>query len=323
VSIPTAWRDALERRRRQFAFTPQSTLRLLHDEDPYFRCDRFGPVCWFYCYRQPNSKDLLNMSAFAALADCPHWKAQLMQDRGRDPQTRQQWTADEADELSEWIGVEEGLSYYFRSAQGLSPGLFLDQRANRRWLRAQAHDKRVLNLFSYTGGFSLNAAAAGASEVVSVDLSRAFVNWSQTNFELNGLSNANDKDAADTKSSDTHCEFWATDVRSFLRGCAKRQRDFDLIICDPPSFARSRQGTFRIEKDLASLLAQIDAVLAPGGTLFFSSNYEKWDKTDLQRSVRQTLSSDCFSEIETPPLDADCTDATVNQRLKALVLERR
>ncbi len=275
------------------------------------------------------------MSAFAALADCPHWKAQLMLDRGRDPQTRQQWGSDEADGLAEWIGVEEGLRYYFRSAQGLSPGLFLDQRANRRWLRTQAYNKRVLNLFSYTGGFSLNAAAAEATEVVSVDLSRAFIDWSQANFALNGLNNTDSDgtngldsskngDAVDeAHSTNAQYEFWATDVRYFLRGCAKRRRQFDLIVCDPPSFARSREGTFRIERDLGSLLAQIETVLAPDGTLFFSTNYEKWDKTDVHRYVRQTLPKDGFAEIETPPIDADCADAASNQRLKALALYRR
>ena len=125
-----------------------------------------------------------------------------MQQRGQDPHSRQQFHSDMPDE---WTAEEEGLRYYLRRNQSLSPGLFLDQRANRRWLRDQSTDRSVLNLFSYTGGFSLNAAFGGAHQVVSVDLSRSFLAWSRANFALNKI------DAE-------HHEFWLPMPATFFAG---------------------------------------------------------------------------------------------------------
>ncbi|MGY8822478.1 MAG: class I SAM-dependent rRNA methyltransferase [Candidatus Latescibacterota bacterium] len=303
-AVPPIWQKALALRRQRFAIHPQSTLRLLDAEDDFIRCDRLGPVCWFYCYHLPTEKDLRAMAAFAELAGCPHWHVQHMQDRGHDPQTRAQWGSEVP---NEWIANEEGLDYYFRREQGLSPGLFLDQRANRRWLQQQARGRRVLNLFSYTGGFSLNAARGGAEQVASVDLSRTFLDWSKANFALNGITGK-------------EWEFWAADARYFLRGCAKRHRRFDLVVCDPPSFARGPEGVFRLEKDLGGLLAQIDAVLEKDGILFLSTNYEKWDQDTLGRHIRETLDDRKYLAIELPPPDADQSSA--NARLKGLALRR-
>ncbi len=302
TAIPPSWREALYARQRHFAIEANATLHLFDDDS--IRCDRFGPVCWFYSYRPPSPQDLQAMAAFAELAACPHWNVQHMQDRGRDPQARVQWGSASPDE---WIADEEGLAYYFRRQQGLSPGLFLDQRANRRWLRKQAQGRRVLNLFSYTGGFSLNAARGEAAEVVSIDLSRNFLDWSKANFSLNDL-------------EATTTEFWAADARYFLRGCAKRGRRFDLIVCDPPSFARGPEGVFRIEKDLGALLQQIDAALDRDGILLLSTNYEKWDSHAFKHCVRQTLGTAAYQTIALPPPDADCSKK--DARLKALALHR-
>jgi 23S rRNA (cytosine1962-C5)-methyltransferase len=302
--VPPSWQQALQARKQHFALRADSTLRLLDGEDDAIRCDRFGPVCWFYSYRAPSQKDLVAMAAFAEMAGCPHWRVQLMQDRGRDPQARAQWGSAVPDE---WVANEEGLDYYFRRQQGLSPGLFLDQRANRRWLATQARGRRVLNLFSYTGGFSLNAARGGATQVVSIDLSRNFLDWSKANFALNNL-------------EETTAEFWAADARYFLRGCAKRNRLFDLIICDPPSFARGPEGVFRIEKDFGELLQQIDSALASDGILLLSTNYEKWDLRAFQRCVQQALGARAYQNIALPPPDADLDNT--NSGLKALALRR-
>ena len=76
-----------------------------------------------------------------------------------------------------WIACEGRLQFEFRREQGLSPGLFLDQRRNRKWVLENAHDCDVLNLFCYTGGFSVAAAIGGAAKVVSVDLSKTFMAW--------------------------------------------------------------------------------------------------------------------------------------------------
>ena len=304
--IPEHWQQALDMRRAHFSIAEWDSLRLLHSEDVHIRCDRLGPVCWFYCYRLPTSEHIAAMADFAAAADSPHWCAQRMQDRGRDPHLRWQHSSGAPEQ---WTASEGDLRYSFRRAQGLSPGLFLDQRANRRWLRAQSAGCRVLNLFSYTGGFSLNAARGGASQVVSVDLSRTFLDWSRTNFALNGIE------------ADAH-EFWATDARYFLRGCAKRGRRFDIVVCDPPSFARASQGVFSLKKDLADLLRQIDEVLEPGGLVLLSTNYEKWDQRTFVERVHQVLREGHYEPVGLPELDIDVATDDVSHRLKALALRK-
>ena len=127
----------------------------------------------------------------------------------------------------DWVGSEHGLKFVFKSNQGWSPGLFLDQRANRNWVHQNSAGKTVLNLFCYTGGFSVAAAKGGAERVESVDTSAATLNWSKENFA------ANDIDVSQHG-------FFKSDAREFLKIAKKKERQFDTIICDPPSFARSK-----------------------------------------------------------------------------------
>ena len=287
--LPPAWREALAYRMQHFALHPETTLRLLHDEDPRVRCDRFGPLCWFYWYGSvlPTANDLADMQCLARAVESPHWLARLMRDRGQDPQAVSAWGSTE---IAQWIAAEDDLHYIFRSDHGLSPGLFLDQRQNRRWLRSQAYGKRVLNLFSYTGGFSLNAAKGQAQEVVSVDTSRPTLDWSQANFAHNRIET-------------DHCEFWKADARNFLRGCKKRERFFDLVICDPPSFSRSRDGAFKIERDIGEVLQAIDRILAPAGQILLATNFEKWDSAAFAGIAQSALPG--YARVALPRSDAD------------------
>ena len=304
--LPPHWKNALKHRISHFTLNPDTTLRILNEEDPDIRCDRLGPVCWFYCYRPITKQDEVAMAYLADHVGSPYWCANYMQDRGKNPITHSQVTHKTPEE---WIGTEEGVVYQFRRRQGLSPGLFLDQRANRRWLRKQSSGLRILNLFSYTGGFSLNAALGGAKEVVSVDINRPFIEWSKKNFELNSL-----------KPEDW--EFWTTEARYFLDGCAKRNRTFDLVICDPPSFARSKFGLFRIEDDMHSLLQQIDGVLPIGGRLLFCSNYEKWDILQFRHSIQKTLPLSSYSLCKLPNLDIDVAYGNGLKNLKFLAIRK-
>ncbi len=301
----TAWLAALDRRRRLFDPGAETTLRLLHGEGDNVRCDLFGPVCWFYWYRDqpPQQSDLDRMAAFAQTAGARHWKVQLMLDRGTAPQQRRHYASNA---LADWTACEHGLRYHFKAAQGLSPGLFLDQRQNRLWIKHHAKDKTVLNLFCYTAGFSLCAAAAGARQVVSVDTSKSTLDWARENFALNNL----DGD---------HLEFWAADARYFLQGCHKRQRRFDLIICDPPSFARGKHGPFKIDRDLPNLLQQILAVLEPDGTVLLSTNYEKWNQTQFENTVRKSAA---VTLAPTPPTDWDFELPGQAPLMKSLLLQK-
>ena len=153
-TVPAHWELAKKKRLTKFIIDQKSTFRLIHDEDSKIRCDRLGPVCWFYSYRQISLKDLATMATLTNQVGSFHWCAQFMANRGnKNSEETKKYSNNLPDE---WIGTEENISYYFRRSQGKSPGLFLDQRANRRWLRKQSEGLRILNLFSYTGGLKSN-----------------------------------------------------------------------------------------------------------------------------------------------------------------------
>ncbi|SDT96676.1 23S rRNA (cytosine1962-C5)-methyltransferase [Verrucomicrobium sp. GAS474] len=154
---------------------------------------------------------------------------------------------------------ELGLRYKIDLGAGYSTGLFMDQRANRQFLRS-LKPKRLLNLFSYTCAFSLAAAAEGA-ETVSVDVAKKALDWGKENFALNQIAGTN--------------KFYADDVRDVLRRQQARGETYDAIVLDPPTFARNKQGkVFRIEDELASLIEAALPLLAADGYLLLSTNCE-------------------------------------------------
>ncbi len=271
-----SWLVCLERRQRAFSIQDDGTLRLIHTDGGYLRCDRLGPVCWFYWYGDdpPEDSQLEDVATVAAVAGASHWRLQWMFDRGRDPRQKRLW-GDGSGE-SEWVGSENGVQYLFREGQGLSPGLFLDQRRNRQWVKEQASGRRVLNLFSYTGGFGMCAAAGGATEIANVDSNRNTQDWARQNFLLNEFPIDN-------------TEFPITDARLFVQGCVRRGRQFDLIVCDPPSFARCRDGVFQLNRHLPALLSDLLAITAPEGSIVVSTNYEKWNFREFHRRVVDTV----------------------------------
>ena len=280
-ALPAPWRRALDHRRRLFDLAaPETCARLLHGEDRTLRCDRYGPVCWFYWYgdASPRPRDLERLAAFTAAAGAAHWHLRRMPDRGRDPGLRRSWASPGAPET--WTAAEDGLRFQLRAAGGQSPGLFLDQRRNRAWVRGHARGARVLNLFAYTGAFGIAALAGGASEVVQNDVSRANLSWARENAALNGM------DAAAV-------EYAAVDARLLLEGCRRRGRRFDGIVCDPPAFARSRgrdAGPWRVERGLTGLVSGCAALLAPGGWLLVSSGCESWKPGAFEGAVGRGLS---------------------------------
>lgn len=181
--------------------------------------------------------------------------------------------------------LENGVRYECRLAEGYSVGLFLDQRDNRRRLQRNhvaagfaVRDQgmagaTVLNTFAYTCGFSVCAALAGA-RTTSVDLSRKYLEWGRRNFEQNTLDPAGH-------------EFLQGDVFDWLRRLARKNRRFDVVVLDPPTFSRSREsGTFRAEKDYPRLLAAALDVLAPRGVLLACSNAANWRTEPFVKTVR-------------------------------------
>lgn len=186
---------------------------------------------------------------------------------------------------------ENGNTFLIRPYAGASVGLFLDQRDNRKRLaQAVAKQSRVLNLFSYTCGFSVYAARAGAV-VTSVDVSAKYLEWAKENFAANGLL------ASDHR-------FFVADARFFLRAAVKRHEQYDLIILDPPSFARGKNNEpFSVKRDLGSVLDQCIQVLAPGGSLFVSTNLSVWGGDELEAVIEKSLGPVRYKDLPDEPKD--------------------
>lgn len=173
--------------------------------------------------------------------------------------------------------VKEGdLRFEVHLGEGLHTGLFLDQRENRRLVSSLSKGKRVLNLFSYTGAFTLAALRAGAREAVSVDLSKNYLEWLKRNLGLNDFP---------LSSAPT----LARDVFRYLKEAKKKEERFDVIVLDPPTFSRNKSQTFSTEKDLESLVLQTAELLSKGGRLFVSLNTRKITPAQFRERVGEAV----------------------------------
>ena len=171
---------------------------------------------------------------------------------------------------------ERGLKFWIDFQAGYSQGIFLDQRANRQRLRAISAGKTVLNTFAYTCAFGVAAAASGAS-TTNVDLSRAYLDWGRQNYLANGLD------------SQAH-EFIYGDVFDWLKRLAKKGRRFDLIVLDPPTFSRDRNGrVFRAETDYSELLDLALSVLGKHGRLLCCMNAHRVPRARFEEILRAKL----------------------------------
>jgi 23S rRNA (cytosine1962-C5)-methyltransferase len=154
----------------------------------------------------------------------------------------------------------------------LGVGLFPDMRLAWAAVAARAAERRVLNLFSYTGAFSVHAAKAGAREVVAVDLAPKAHARARRNYELSGLDPA-------------RLEAITGDTTKAVEKLASRGRRFDIVICDPPTFSHGPAGQFSVARDLAALAATCLSVLEPGGLLVFATNSTKVAALDFDRAL--------------------------------------
>lgn len=156
----------------------------------------------------------------------------------------------------------------------LDTGLFLDHRPARAMVRAASAGKRVLNLFCYTGAFSVQAAAGGAAGVISVDLSKTYLSWAMDNFALNGYKIGTSILRMEESAKAGPYAFVHADVKAFLAWAFRTGLRWDLIVCDPPTFSNSKRSvdTLDVNRDWPELCRSALALLSPGGTLYFSTN---------------------------------------------------
>lgn len=193
---------------------------------------------------------------------------------------------------NEFIVHENDLKFIVNLSDYLDTGLFLDHRITREMVKELSHGKRVLNLFCYTGSFSVYAAAAKASKVVSVDLSKTYLNWAERNMQANfpGFKNH---------------EIVHADVLQYLKQVAPAS--FDLIVMDPPTFSNSKrmEDFLDIQKDHVELINDCMKALTENGILFFSTNYtkfqiekEKLHASEIKDITKQTTPFDFAGKLK-------------------------
>jgi 23S rRNA (cytosine1962-C5)-methyltransferase len=169
------------------------------------------------------------------------------------------------DNQQQYIEVGEGgLKFLVNLTDFLDTGLFIDHRITRGMVAKQSSSKRVLNLFCYTGSFSVYAAQGGASEVVSVDLSNTYLDWAQKNMQLNNF-------------ADVRYSYVKADVLQWLPKVPNEY--FDLIVLDPPTFSNSKmmKDVFDIQEMHVDLINQCLSKLKEDGILYFSTNARKFE----------------------------------------------
>lgn len=182
---------------------------------------------------------------------------------------------------------KNSLSFIVNLSDYLDTGLFLDHRITRQIVKEIAKNKRVLNLFSYTGSFTVYAASGGAKSITTVDLSKTYINWAKRNLTYNKLYD------------DTKHEFLQTDVLKYLK--TVEPNSFDIIILDPPTFSNSKRmdDLLDIQRDHVSIINQCLNALDKNGILIFSTNYRNF-QLDLEK-ITSTSVKDITNQ--TTPFD--------------------
>ncbi|WP_281646195.1 bifunctional 23S rRNA (guanine(2069)-N(7))-methyltransferase RlmK/23S rRNA (guanine(2445)-N(2))-methyltransferase RlmL [Parendozoicomonas sp. Alg238-R29] len=170
-----------------------------------------------------------------------------------------------ADQQQRFEVAEGGCRFLVNLKDYLDTGLFLDHRPMRLRIQKEAKGKRFLNLFCYTGAATVHAAAGGASQTTSVDLSKTYLEWARQNLSLNGFSDRHKLENAD-------CIKW-------LKGC---KDTYDLIFIDPPTFSNSKKmrDVFDIQEEHKDMLKRAMGLLARDGVLYFSNNFRKFRMDD-------------------------------------------
>lgn len=188
-----------------------------------------------------------------------------------------------SEENRTFVVQEAGLKFKINLSDYVDTGLFLDHRQTRTMVRERAQGKRFLNLFAYTGSFSVYAAAGGAAETTTVDLSNTYLDWAKDNFALNGI---------DFKSGNHRLQ--RSDVMAFVADHPRvAGGQYDLAVVDPPTFSNSKttENVWDIQRDHVALLNHVIELMSPGGLIYFSTNFRRFklDEPALQnvKTIRE------------------------------------
>ncbi len=258
-SLERALGDAWERKSAGSAGT--DALRLLNADAsgmPGLVAELFGAHLVAYAY-DGRWAEVVERQAGALLRTFG-WQSVILKDRAAAGDAERGGSRVVAGEAPPRVAVREGpLHFWVEPNHPRNVGLFLDTRGWRDRLRAQSESTRVLNLFSYTCSLGLAALSGGAVEVVNVDVSSRYLAWGRENLRLNALPE--------------RARFMRISTERYLDWAAGKGSFFQLVIFDPPVFARHDGGRFRFADDYFRLAAKCAACLAPQGRLFAATNY--------------------------------------------------
>jgi 23S rRNA (guanine2445-N2)-methyltransferase / 23S rRNA (guanine2069-N7)-methyltransferase len=195
------------------------------------------------------------------------------------------------DRGARFVVHEGGLKFAVNLSDYVDTGLFLDHRNTRQMVRERSTGKQVLNLFSYTGSFTVCAAAGGALTTTTVDKSSTYTDWTRENLELNGFAGP------------AH-SIVRSDIKTFLDGLRPAEK-WDLAVVDPPTFSNTKglEVDWDVQRDHAALLQQLAAHVVPGGSVFFSTNFRRFKLDEaalgdysVRDITRQTIPEDFRNE---------------------------
>lgn len=256
------WRveRALALRKQLELVGSDSAYRIVHgagDGLPGFACDVLGRVAVVWAYsdalRALGMKLAESIAGFARLDGA----VVKLRAKGGESNVAQDTTGTVPESL---VATEHGVPFEIHPLGGLNTGLFTDMREQRRGLARFVRDKRVLNLFSYTGALSVASARFGAATVTSVDTSSGVQSWAAGNFARSSL-----VDRARYK-------FETGDASRFLDRAARDKERYDVILVDPPSSSSAAGVSWALGRDYPDLIAKCAAVIPPDGILWLAAN---------------------------------------------------
>ena len=173
--------------------------------------------------------------------------------------------------------IENGARYLADLREGQKTGWFFDQRENRAWIAPLAEGARVLEAYCYTGGFTMQAARAGAEEILAIDRSEPALTLAAEAAKLNGV--------------EARCQFKKAEIFAELQSLARAGERFELVIADPPAFVKSKRDFWQGAKGYRKLARLAASLVAPGGCLFIASCSHHMDPAQFAEQVRRGLNN--------------------------------
>ncbi len=290
-SLTAAW----QRRAELHNAPATNAYRLINragDGFPDLTVDRYADVLIANVYSQgvkvPPPRAILETLTQLASAQAVYVKYRPVQANVLDDDTRR--TLSPIEPLSgrtvERVEVQEnGLRFIIRPAEDFNPGLFLDMREVREWVRSTSNGKTVLKCFAYTCAFGVAALRGGAARVLNLDVSRPYLDWGRENVELNGFTTV-------------PADFVKGDVFERLNRFGKRGQKFDRVILDPPSYSTTHETRFTVGRDMARLVTLAVQIVRPGGYLITCTNYEQLSQQRFVSRVREGLAGVAAKIVE-------------------------